>query len=183
MIFSATMADGYEWLECDIRDAQRIFNFTGVPIAADWKPIPVRLVTRAKGKTLSRSDFPSLVPYRLAMRQSAAEALAYFWENSGELLPLRGEDSSEFVILNVTRVLDALDEGRSNLLRLEEDGEIISIRSPVFVESVVGDSDVFRLPYRGSPTYVSRRFVRAVDALGLKGLDFASGTISVEGLH
>jgi hypothetical protein len=182
VIFAATTADGYEWLECDIADAQKIFDLTGAPMATDWKPIPVRRITKAKGKTLARSDFPSLVPYRLVMRRSAAEALASFWENSGELLPLRSDDRTEFVILNVTKVLDALDEQRSDVLRLDG-GEIVSIRTPVFVETVVRESDVFRLPHRGSPTYLSHRFIAAVDALGLKGLDFVSGTSSGEGVH
>jgi hypothetical protein len=48
VIFAATTADGYEWLECDIEDAQKIFEFTGVPLAADWKPIRVRRISQAK---------------------------------------------------------------------------------------------------------------------------------------
>ena len=174
MIFAATTAEGYEWLECDVDDAQKIFDFTGVPLGADWKPIRVRRINEVNGKTLARSDFPSLLPYRLAMRRSAAEALSSFFQTSGELLPLRADDGSDLVILNVTRVLDALDEQRSDVLRLQA-REIVSIRTAAFVEAVIGESDVFRLPHRGSPTYLSHRFVAAVQALGLKGLDFAGG--------
>ncbi len=76
------------------------------------------------------------------------------------------------MIYNPTRVLDALDEGASSVMRFD-DGRIILIQRHVFRSDVVGESDIFTIPdERVSPTFFSHRFVDSWRASGLKGFEF-----------
>ncbi|MEM9493164.1 MAG: DUF1629 domain-containing protein, partial [Myxococcota bacterium] len=49
---------------------------------------------------------------------------------------------------------------------------IMDIERPAFIESAVRGLDIFRLPYRAMPTYVSQGFVDRVASAGLVGLEF-----------
>jgi hypothetical protein len=73
---------------------------------------------------------------------------------------------------NPTRVVEALDEPASSVIRFS-DGRIMMIQRHVFRADVIGETDVFKLPnLRVSPTFLSQRFVDRWEASGLKGLDF-----------
>ncbi|MGO8999371.1 MAG: imm11 family protein [Polyangiaceae bacterium] len=94
------------------------------------------------------------------------------FEPHAELLPLVGNDGLELFALNVTTVLDALDEERSSIQRFADTKTIMRIKKTVFRPTVVRDVDVFWLPHRASATYLSQRFVDAYAAAGLVGLEF-----------
>jgi hypothetical protein len=93
-------------------------------------------------------------------------------EPYGELLPLACEEG-DFWALNVTRLIDALDEGRSELVRASDSGAILMIRRHVFRSSELEGAHVFKLRQmvRGS-IYVTDPFVELVVASGLKGVEF-----------
>lgn len=46
------------------------------------------------------------------------------------------------------------------------------IERVAFVQSAIEGLDLFRLPHRSTPTYVSERFVERVKSAGLRGLIF-----------
>lgn len=92
---------------------------------------------------------------------------------AGEILPLAADDGTELFVLNVTRALDdAIDEEHSKIVRFPGSNRIMRIKSIAFHEAAVRGVDIFRLPQRASATYVSNRFVRAVEMENLKGLTF-----------
>jgi len=73
---------------------------------------------------------------------------------------------------NPTRVIDALDEDASSVLRFSG-GRIMRINRHVFRPEVVKGIDVFKIPnLRVSPTYVSQRFGDLWNSADLKGLEF-----------
>ncbi len=173
MIYEPTVSEGYEWLNTCERNGHEVFqSFDGSRRLPDWTPVRVRLVRTDEGAGVMRpSDFP-LLGSALVLRNRAVDALREFLDVHGELLPLAPEDEVELVVLNVTTVLDALDEDRSSIMRIPGTRKSMLIKNAVFRASVVRGVDVFRLPNRGSATYVSRRFVDASNAAGLVGLDF-----------
>jgi hypothetical protein len=75
-------------------------------------------------------------------------------------------------VLNVTRILDAIDEERSSILRFPGTDRVMRIRKIAFVPSLVQDIDIFRLPHLSTPTYVSQRFVDRVNSVKPRGLEF-----------
>lgn len=174
MIFEPLVMDGYEWVNCyDDADYETFWSFDGSQKGTTgWTPVKVRRVRADERQAFSRSDFPWLGAHALVMRKNAVEALRAILEANGEILPLATDDGTELYVLNVTRVLEAVDEQRSDILRFPESGRIMRVRSIAFIERVVHGIDIFRLPHRASSTYVSDRFVKAVQEAGLEGLEF-----------
>jgi hypothetical protein len=111
-----------------------------------------------------------MVSSLLIFRQEAIRALGPLLTSNGELLPLRCSDA-ELSIFNPTRVLDALDEERSEVRRVA--GPIIAIKRHAFKTEVIEGVDVFKITsMRASPIFVSGSFVRAWRAAGLRQLNF-----------
>jgi hypothetical protein len=105
------------------------------------------------------------------MRRRSVDALQDMLLANGEVLPLSTDDGVELFVLNA-RVIDALDEANSSLMRFPGTNRIMRIKKIAFVPSLIKDVDLFRLPHRASSTYVSERFVERVKATGLRGLVF-----------
>ncbi|TKD12808.1 imm11 family protein [Polyangium fumosum] len=172
VIYEPIPAEHYECVNAIHSEEYEVFReFDGSPRAATWKPIAVRRVRADKRQGFKPSDFPSLGFGPLVMRRTAVDALRDILEANGEVLPLSTDDGVELYVLNA-RVIDALDEANSTLRRIPGTDRIMWIKKPAFFASAIEGVDLFRLPHRGSSTYVSERFVERVKAAGLRGLDF-----------
>ena len=172
-IYEAVVAETYEWV-APTNDAHwKLFrNFDGSTRAKDWQPIHVERILRDdEGKMYQRSDFPWLMDSPLVMRAMAVEALRDILQRHGEILPLSTDDGVELYAFNVHAAVDALDEARSDVWRFPN-GRIGDIKKPAFFEAQIRDLEIFRLPIRGSSTYVTDTFVNRVHEAGLVGLDF-----------
>ena len=86
--------------------------------------------------------------------------------------PLATGDDVPLFILNVTRVIDALDEDRADVLRFP-DGRIAYLNAPAFHADKVRDVDFFKLAGRRSEIFVGERFVARVREAKLVGLEFS----------
>lgn len=171
-VYEPLADSGYEWVDAVQEDDYELFwQLDGQPHAATWKPIAVRRVRADEHQSCNPSDFPWLGSHALVLRQSAVEALGDILNAHCEVLPLLTDDGVELFVLN-TRVIDALDEHSSSLLRFPGSNRIMRIKKPEFVASAIEGADVFRLPHRASSTYVSERFVERVKAARLRGLIF-----------
>src|SRR4030095_1117901 len=154
-------------------DFERInVEINGTPRGeSDWKPIPVRLVRENQGLEHLGSDSPWLGSHALIFSAGAVGVLGTLLREYGELLPLACSEA-DVLIYNPIRVIDALDERSSSILRFS-DGRIMMVKRHVFRHEIVQDVDVFKIPnLRVSPTFVSQRFIEVWEASGLKGLEF-----------
>lgn len=167
--------NGAEDFECvnaiDSEDYEVFLRFDGTPRSATWKPIAVRRVRADERQAFNPSDFPWLGSHALVMRRNAVDALRDVLSSNGEVLPLSTDDGVELFVFNA-HVIDALDEAKSSLTTFPGTNRIMRIKKAVFIASSIDGVDLFRLPHRASPTYVSARFVERVEALGLRGLNF-----------
>lgn len=171
-IYEPLVSEGYEWVNCyDDADYEVFLALDGSPQAERWRPIKVQRVRADDRQDFKPSDFPWLGAHALVMRKRAVEALREVLEAHGEVLPLVTEDAVELSVFNA-RVVDALDEERSNIMRFPGTNRIMRIVKVAFIESALRGVDVFRLPHRASSTYVSQRFVDRVNESGLLGLEF-----------
>lgn len=172
MIYEPFLADDYECLNLrDGRDYETFNAFNGEPRAATWVPIRVRRVRPDKKMGFKASDFPWLCEHVLVFRERARDALRDVLDAHGETLPLATSDGVALFAFNA-RVVDALDEPRSDIVRFPSSGRIMSLRKPAFVGERIEGLDMFRTTMRRSPTYLSDRFVARVAAHGLVGLTF-----------
>lgn len=173
-VFEPDAVDDHELCHpIDPEDFDRFITLIdGEPRAKTWKPIAVEIVHEDEGRALLESDSPFLGPHALIFRKKAVEAMGPLLRRNGELLPLAC-DEAELFVFNPTRVLDALDESASDIVRFD-DGSIMTIERHVFrPDAIQGVVDAFKVPrLRASPTYVLESFVDAWQAAGLTGLTF-----------
>jgi hypothetical protein len=169
-VYKPSPVEGYEWLQPVSDSDYDTLTFDGSPRAASWRPVRVtRLKQWEDGSRLLPSDFP--VDAGFAISRAAKEQLGSCLEEAGELLPLDCSDG-DFWTLNVTRLVDALDETGSKMLRASDSGSILLIHRYRFHTERLG-SEIFKLSQtpRGL-IYFTDAFVNRVKATTLKGLDF-----------
>lgn len=172
-IYTPLGRDGYELCHPVNQDDFETINIevNGTPRRSSWKPIPMRLIHEDEGQKLAMSDSPWLGAHALIFRANVVEALGPMLREHGELLPLACSEAG-LVVYNPTRVIDALDEAASSVVRFSS-GRIMMIRRHVFCVDVIGHIDIFKIPnLRVSPTFLTQRFVERWEASGLKGLEF-----------
>ncbi len=138
-------------------------------VLVDWSPPRMEfLEMNENGAQLTYSDFPWLGAHAPILRESAITALGPILETYGQVLPLEG---APVWLFNVTRVLPALDEQRSKIVRFD-DGDILAIEEHVFLADEIGGNEIFKLAGRASMTFVTQRFVERVRDAGLRGVCF-----------
>ena len=80
------------------------------------------------------------------------------------------DDGIQLQVLNVTRVLDALDTERSKFWQAPEISDLVILDTPAFRESVVRDVPFFKLPHYTFEVFLGDPFVERMRAAGLRGL-------------
>lgn len=143
--------------------------FNGRPLAAEWKTLRITAADEDDA-TAELPDFALLgiVPV-FSLR--AMDALLDMLRAAGELLPLR-HPRAEYVAFNVTRVIDALDEARSTILRFT-DGNVMSVSRYAFLPERVRGLPILKIPELPKAyVFVSEDFVRRVSEAGLSGFHF-----------
>ncbi len=167
--------EGFEWVvPKDPADFDVFGRFDGSSKAVGWKPITVELVHKdEKGRRLLESDIPWLGKDAPVMRQGAWSALQAELDGYGEFLSLRNYEA-ELRVFNTTRVVDALDEERSELIRFPDDGRIMKVKRYVFRPEMVAGLYAFKVPQMlPGPMFVSTDVVEAAHKAALRGVGFS----------
>ncbi|OHV69416.1 hypothetical protein LCM4577_22780 [Mesorhizobium sp. LCM 4577] len=164
-IHQFAVSEGQEWvLPVDDDAYEAFFGLDGRSLEGRQPPV----MRRVEGGERLSSDFPWLGEHAPLLRRPAVDALADALRPYGELVALRGE---EVWLLNVTHVIDALDEARSQIVRFY-DGDILAIERYAFDAEKIGTAEVFKLPMRASPVFVDDVFVERVRKAGLRNVSF-----------
>jgi len=144
--------------------------FRGEPLGPEWRPIDMYWET--DGDTRPRSDFSTIVGGGLVLNERAKEALSDLLEGRGELLPLRVRDDGDHYVFNVTRLSEALNQGRSELAFFRS-GRIMDVDRYEFHSSKLSADAIFKLPQIPEMyTFVTDAFRERVDQEGLTGFIF-----------
>lgn len=172
VVFRPLVGEGFEWINTlDDSEYDTFLEFDGAPRAPTWKPICVKRVRADKRSAFMPSDFPWLGAHALIMRRSAVDALRDLFDADGELLPLSTTDGIELFVFNA-RVIDAMDRPNSSLELYPGTDRIMRVKQLALLGPALSRAALFRLAHRGSPTYVTSRFVERYEAAGLSGLTF-----------
>ena len=172
-VYAIDHRDGFEWLlPVKSQDFEHL-RFDGTPRAMAWKPVMMKRLTQTDdGARCELGDFPACSGSNMLFVSAAAKALLEpVLREAGELLPLRCADG-DFWALNVTRMIDAFDEDKADVLRSSDGKRILMIHRHAFLTERLGP-ELFKLATdpRGL-IYVTETFVKRVKATSLKGLDF-----------
>lgn len=148
----------------------RVSELAGQPIdPASWPPLEVRLIRDGSAGT-APSDLVML-GVEPAFTARAVEALQDLLFPLGQILPLRSPDG-EFYLWNVTRMLDAMDEDASDLLRFPSSGRIMVVNRWAFRADVVADAVAFKIPQMPvAYTFVTDAFMQRVQEERLVGFE------------
>ncbi len=172
-VYVPQSAEGFEFCHPERQEDFETLNVTidGTPRQDTWRSPPMRLVHEDQGKKLAESDCPWLGSHALVFRRNAISGLESVLREYGELLPLACSETN-LVVFNATRVIDALDERASGIMRFSND-RIMRITRYAFRPEVIAGVGIFKLPsLRVSPTFVNEDFVKAWKAARLRGLVF-----------
>ncbi|HMG17884.1 MAG TPA: DUF1629 domain-containing protein, partial [Gemmatimonadales bacterium] len=162
--------EAYALMPPERRGSGDVFDsFDGSVIPArSWKPISVRAVRDGSGGD-QPADF-SLVWTEPALSRRAAETLRSILLPHAQLLPLT-TDIGEYFALNVTTVIDALDEQSSALQRFAS-GRVMHVRDWVFRPDALGDVPIFKIPQLPRAfVFLNTALLGAIQTAGLSGLD------------
>ena len=158
-------------------DAARLDNFKGSAWPADeWTPL--QLVRNPLNKDEAASQelgdwaMINVKGSILNLSQRALDAVLPQIAHCGQVLPVQF-DEAPYVIFNVTRVIDALDEPASAVVYFPSSGRVAEIEKFVFKPEAVKDEWIFKIPQRpGAHNFVTDRFVELVRHHKLTGFDF-----------
>lgn len=172
MIFEPIVKKDFEWINAIRDEDYEVFlKLDGTSVLKNWVPVKVRRVAADKRQKAKESDFPWLGSHALILRQKAVSALNDILIRNGELLPLIDETGIELFVFNAN-VVDALDLSKSSVLKFPYTDRIMRVMKYAFLPDRIAEKDIFRLPFRSSPTFVSERFIEVYKAQGLVGLEF-----------
>ncbi len=162
-------ADDYQCLvmtQGDLFEFARRFN--GTPMVLPWTDVTIEVYSKA----VPKGDFPSLIPDVPVFSRRAVEALADLLQGNGEALPISlGEE--EYYLYNVTRVVDALDLARSEILLSDDGLRVLMVKKYAFSEKLLLGLTIFKLPEAHTGTVlVTDAFVDRVRSKNLKGFWF-----------
>jgi hypothetical protein len=165
--------EGFRWLTlAQEPDLGLLAVLQGMPAAPHWTtPSVATLEMDFEGRTLPVPDFPVFTT-SAAFSKRAVDVLLDLLIENGEILPLQCEEG-DFFVYNVIRVLDALDEERSELRRFGRGGRgrvKRIVRHAFFPERIT--ASIFRIPQKPLRVYVTQGFVDRVEGAGLTGFDF-----------
>ena len=164
-VYKLLPIEGGEWIVPENGDYDTaLYCCDGTPLADGWIPIPVQHEPGVRRP----SAFPWCGHNVVVMRQRALDVLRPIVERHGEILPLASRGEPLFM-LNVTTVVDGLDQAASELVRFA-DGAIMDIPRHAFRADVISGVDVFKLSgLRASMVYVTGKVIQAALAAGLDG--------------
>lgn len=161
------------WLTTRREEDMDRLDFDGTARRAGWTPLAVEWILDEPGDGRRKiTDCPNLASGVPALSARATIALRPQLAGVGELLPL-SHPTQEYFALNVTNVVDALDEEHSDLTRFGSSGRVMRVKAYVFRAQALGPHAVFKDQRLARNTvFVTEPFVRAVEQARLTGFDF-----------
>ncbi len=176
MFYKVLCEDNYEIIHLTGRtDYELLSNLTGVSAQSTWKNLEIQFEAADKGKQKMYSDFPWYMSSVLILRENVVSKMKYFFEANGELLPMHSIDNQKLYAFNCN-VIDALDEEKSDIIRLKGSGKIVLVKKIAFKDEKLINADIFRLNYSASPTFVSEEFIKLYNEYKFVGLKFLKYT-------
>jgi len=149
-------------------------HFVGISMKGDWVPPLLRI----SGKSKRLRDFISWMTSAPVVSDKAKKTLEELIAPYTEILPLIELRGKQFYAVNVLKLVNCLDRKRSDIFFSPNDGRIVRVRKSFFLEDRVPDIPIFKVPEDAGQVFVTRSFVDAVIANGLRGAAFADPGVS-----
>ena len=179
VVYQPDLDERYQWAipveKNGYRAIQQMINQGhGAPIGHAWVPARVFLLEEHEGgPPLRRADMPWFTDAELVVTRRAKEALEKTIGADAEMLPLLN-DEEDLWLVNVWRVVDALDEENSEIKRFPSSGRIMQIMRYAFRVEMLRGISCFKIPQFGSVMFATDSLAAAAREANLTGVTFAS---------
>lgn len=143
-------------------------DFDGKPKLKSWSPTKVETVSKK-----SYPDFPVYLSSKPVISARVKKEIEPFIKDEAELLPLI-HDELDLYMINVTKVLDCVDWGRSDIQKFK-DGSLAGFNKLVFdFTKIPAETYMFKFKERASTmVFVTEAFKNLIETHKFKGLDFS----------
>jgi hypothetical protein len=151
-------------------------HFIAQPMAAEWKPPPVRVI----GKSKRLRDFVSWMNAAPVISPAACDALRTLLAPHSEVLPLIELRGKLYSALNVLTTVDCLDHGASDILYSSNDPDhILSISTyQLHLNRIPDATPIFKLPEYTGCVFATDVLVDAVRNSQLRGAAFLDPAVN-----
>jgi hypothetical protein len=151
---------------------QHYRRFNGQPLPDPTGTPPLAVLQQ--DPHLPAGDFPGLTSHVPVFSPAGVRLLGQLLEAAGQLLPLRCSNCHQaYTALNVTRLVDALDQDRSHVKRYASSGRIMRILQYQFLAPRVQCLGLFKIPQTAlQEVYATQPVVERVAGSSLQGLVF-----------
>jgi hypothetical protein len=160
--------------ESRIHDPERSCRSKPIDLNS-WVPLPVRRNYSVKDnmtKPLGDRIGIDAETDPMVLSRRALDVLLPHIGSLGQVLPLAFEEA-EYAFFNITNVVDALDESKSELEHFPSSGRLSRVIRYAFKPEVVRNQLLFKIPQQPSGfAFVTDRFVEIVKANALTGFGF-----------
>lgn len=172
-VFVPEITERQEWVRpCNERDQDALQALDGTALASSWAPVPVEMIRDDNGTKLDQADLPWVGGHALTFRDTAVGIARALLEPVGEFLELNLVDERERLwLFNVTLVIDALDEDRSDLVRFPSTGRVMKVNRHEFRSSEVAAWPAFRVPQLRT-LFVAGSVAESLRGAGVSGTSF-----------
>ncbi len=161
-----TLTTSDEWIAHVVRERA----FQGHAVGPSWDPPFVWWAKQLhEVPRLALGDFPGFLPGALILSQRALAGFKAEWLRAGELLQMLSQGTPEFWLLNVTRVLPALDTERTKGSRFVGASHFSHVDRYVFNMEAIGDTTIFKVPEWTATVFVTEAFASLLEASSLTG--------------
>ena len=145
-------------------------RFDGTPMKRPWTDVLIGWDPETN--RFPKGDYPHLVLSLPVFSSRAVDALGDLLEGNGEILPTTCEGEQIF-FFNATKVIDALDESNSEVIRYHGSTEVMRVETCAFFKEKLTGAVIFKIPqFPVGPVFVTDPFVERVKSTGLKGFWF-----------
>jgi hypothetical protein len=138
-----------------------------------WQPVWMYMTTTdPQGHLRRRADMPWHGSNVMVLNENARRIVEPVLGDDVEYLPAYDTDGKNLFLVHPWRLVDALDEERSDVRRFESSGRIMDVRKWIFRAEALGGVRSFRVPQQPHRMLVTDEVVSAIAASGLRGTRF-----------
>jgi hypothetical protein len=171
----AADANNYQNLVLEGERTLDVFRqFDGSTVGDPLKEIRVQVVPPEPGQLpLPKSDFPSVARHIPIFSVRAYKALSDLLDGQGQPFAI-STGHEDYLLFNVTRVVDALDEESSEVKKFKSSGRIMDILTHSFHPKRLVGLTIFKIPQVSlMNVYVTDAFKERVQRSNLVGFSFS----------
>ena len=161
----------YRAFETQEEGGWQALRFDGEPVA-DWRPVELVPSTHHTEEGKPVGDAFPVWPGAVIVGERCYRLISPYLGDSAQVLPAAWGSETAYV-LNVTRVIDCLDEERSKLKRFPSTGRVMRIEEYAFDKALVEDEVIFKIPEEApAHPYVTDKLKAVIERNGIRGFKF-----------